>query len=79
MRFMDPRWIKLKDAARYSAIGRHRLMRLASNGKIVGFKDPGNGRADWVFDRDSLDAYRLSQYSLPEIEKRANEILASLS
>ena len=76
---MDPRWLKLKDAARYSAIGRHRLMNLAAGGKIIGFKDSENGRNDWVFDRNSLDEYRLSQYTHQDLEERAIKILASLT
>jgi hypothetical protein len=57
------RWLKLKEAALYSSIGRKRLVQLAENGKVTGFQDPDSGRGDWIFDRQSLDDYRLMQSS----------------
>jgi len=59
--FPDARWISLKEAARYSNIGQKRLISLAESSVVVGFKDPDSGRGDWVFDRESLDEYRLNQ------------------
>lgn len=56
------RWIKLKEAAEYSAIGRHRLKELAAIKAILGFQDPDSKRGDWIFDRNSLDEYRVRQY-----------------
>lgn len=56
-----PRWMKLKEAAWYSKIGQKRLIRLAQDGHIKGFKDPDNKRGDWVFCRYSLDEYRENQ------------------
>lgn len=58
------RWLKLKDAIKYSAIGRDRLKQLARNGVIIGFHDTDNARHDWIFDRLSIDSYRLTQYHL---------------
>ena len=58
---INPRWLRLRDAASYSAIGLHRLKSLARNGTINGFPDPDSGRGDWIFDRLSIDAYRESQ------------------
>jgi hypothetical protein len=58
---ITPRWMKLKDAAAYSAIGQNRLISLAQEGTVTGFRDPDSGRHDWIFDRDSLDAYREGQ------------------
>ena len=58
---ISPRWLKLKEAIRYSAIGKNRLKQLAQGGEIVGFSDPDSGRGDWIFDRESLDQYRLNQ------------------
>jgi hypothetical protein len=55
------RWMKLRHAATYVGINKDRLKRLAETGEIVGYPDPDNGRGDWIFDRDSLDAYRLDQ------------------
>ena len=58
---VDARWISLKEAAQYSNIGQKRLISLAESSAVVGFKDPDSGRGDWVFDRESLDEYRLNQ------------------
>ena len=57
----DARWISLKEAAHYSSIGQKRLIALAESAAIVGFKDPDSGRGDWIFDRESIDEYRLNQ------------------
>jgi hypothetical protein len=56
-----PRWLKLKSAAKYSAIGQKRLVQLAKDGVIVGFSDPDHGNHHWIFDRHSIDAYREAQ------------------
>lgn len=56
-----PRWLKLRDAVAYSAIGENRIVQMAEAGRIVGFRDPDSGRNDWIFDRDSIDAYREAQ------------------
>jgi len=56
-----PRWLSLKQAAEYAHLGQKRLKELAREGLISGNPDPENGRGDWIFDRESLDAYRLSQ------------------
>ena len=58
---INPRWLKLKDAVLYSAIGKERIKQLALVGEIVGFSDPDSGRGDWIFDRESIDQYRLNQ------------------
>jgi hypothetical protein len=60
---MTSRWIKIKEAAQYSAIGIHRLKELGRSGIVKGFQDPDSKRGDWVFDRDSIDAYREAQCS----------------
>lgn len=67
------RWLKLKEAALYSSIGRKRLVQLAENGKVAGFQDPDSGRGDWIFDRQSLDEYRLIQSSA--LHKKALDLL----
>lgn len=56
-----PRWLPIKSAAFYSAIGKDRLKELAESGEIVGFKDPTDRRGTWIFDRESLDKYRETQ------------------
>ncbi len=73
-----PRWLSLKEAALYSHIGRTRLVELAGSGKMKGFQDPDNKRGDWIFDRNSLDAYRESQYTLPEIREKALAIMKGI-
>jgi hypothetical protein len=74
-----PRWLKLKVAAEYSAIGQKRLIELAEMGHVRGFKDPDSGRSDWIFDRFSLDTYRESQaMQTGNLSNKALEILRSL-
>ncbi len=63
---IEPRWIRIKDAARYSSIGEKRLKSLAraKDNPIVGFPDPTSrrgGKPEWIFDRESLDQYRKMQ------------------
>ncbi len=73
-----PRWLKLRDAALYSALGEKRLVALAEAGTLMGFQDPDSGRGDWVFDRCSLDAYREGQGaegSGTRVESRVMEIV----
>jgi len=79
---MTPRWLKLRDAAKYSAIGINRLRQMGREGIIIGFPDPDNRRGDWVFDRNSLDAYRESQIrptAKSVVKKQASEILSKIS
>ena len=59
---VDKKWLKAGAAARYSSIPKKRLVKLAYEGKIKGFPDSDNKRGDWIFDRDSLDLYRVGQY-----------------
>lgn len=75
---ITPRWISLRDAAAYSSIGEKRLVALAESGDIRGFRDPDSGRHDWVFDRDSIDAYREAQFAgsgYVSVELRVAEIM----
>ena len=58
---VQPRWLKLKQAAIYSSIGQNKLILLSQIGKIKGFQDSDNKRKDWIFDKLSLDQYRLNQ------------------
>ena len=78
---IQPRWLKLKAAMVYSAIGRDRLKALAQSGELLGFPDPDSGRGDWIFDRLSLDAYREAQAaaaSYSSVQAKARAILASV-
>ena len=54
----QPRWIKLREAARYTSLGEKQLKELAKSVAITGGPDTESGRGDWIFDRVSLDAYR---------------------
>jgi hypothetical protein len=58
---LNARWLKLKPAAQYSSLGEHRLKDLAARRVIRGFKDPDSKRGDWLFDKESIDAYRMRQ------------------
>jgi len=74
----QPRWLSLKEAAFYAHIGKSRLVQLAIEGRIRGFQDPDSKRNDWIFDRISLDAYRVGQYQTPAIREKALAILRSV-
>lgn len=69
----QPRWLKIKQAAAYSGIGQKRLKVLAENGEIIGYSDPDSGRGDWIFDRNSLDDYRMKP--IQETNTRFQKIL----
>jgi len=56
---IQPRWLKLKQAAVYSSIGQKRLKTLAEGGEIIGYSDQDSGRGDWIFDKNSIDEYRI--------------------
>lgn len=70
---INPRWLKVREAAYYSGIGRDRLKDLAAAGRIKGFQDPDSGRGDWIFDRRSLDQYRENQGDI--IRQKAIQII----
>ncbi len=56
---LAPRWLKLSAASRYASINVKRLKELAENGDIIGYPDPHTKRGDWIFDKKSIDKYRL--------------------
>lgn len=72
---MQARWIKLREATKYSAIGKARLMQLAASGVIRGAKDCDSKRGDWIFDRLSIDEYRDAQMTHDGIQEKALAIL----
>ena len=72
---LEPRWLALKEAAHYSAIGEARLISMARSGAVKGFQDTGDGRRGWIFDRLSLDAYRESQALQPTFREKALAIV----
>lgn len=79
-----PRWLSLKLAARYSNYGEKKLIELAQTTppKIKGFRDPELGKNPWVFDKESIDRYRLEQSLLADRSDEAldlkNKIIAKL-
>ena len=70
-----PRWLGLDEAAEDAGLGRDRLKALASERRLVGFPDPEDRRGGkksmgrWIFDRESLDAYRLEQAGLGPVQQ----------
>ena len=71
------RWLPLKEASLYAAIGRHRLIAMAQDGRVKGFKDMDDGRNGWIFDRESIDAYREGQ-AKPTAREKALAIMKSV-
>ncbi len=71
---MTPRYLKIKDAARYSSIGEKRLVQMVQKGILRGCQDVGNKNA-WIVDRFSIDEYWDSQ--MPEQTIKQN-VLAFL-
>ncbi len=69
------RWLRLKEATQYAAIGKARLIDLAVSGVIRGAKDPDSKRRDWIFDRLSIDEYREAQMLVDNLEQKALAIL----
>ena len=72
---LGARWLKLKAAAAYSAIGKTRLKQLAKSGAVVGFPDPESKRRDWIFDKNSLDEYRIGQSGAGFVKQKTLAIL----
>lgn len=64
--YTGARWLKTLPAIAYSSLGRHQLKKLAKRGSIIGYPDPDNKRGDWIFDRESIDKYRLRQAGTPQ-------------
>jgi len=76
---VNPRWMKLKQAALYSSIGQKELIQLARTNRIAGFQDTNLETRPWIFDRESIDRYRAGQMGYSTIkQKRAVAILDSL-
>ena len=73
---VQPRWMKLKQAAAYSSIGEKRLKALADDREIIGYPDPDSKRGDWIFDKISIDKYRMKPIS--KMNVKVNKILDSM-
>ncbi|WDP90476.1 MAG: hypothetical protein HUN04_12550 [Desulfobacter sp.] len=66
--------MKLKVAMKYSGYGRMQLLTLVAQKEIMGCQDPDSKRGDWIFDKNSIDEYRLSHFNDDE-RQRALSIL----
>ena len=74
---MTKRWLTLREAAEYSAIGKRRLISMVKSGKIKGFQDADDGRNGWIFDRLSIDVYREGQ-TKPTYREKALAIMGGV-
>ena len=70
------RWLKLKQATKYANYGKTKLMNLAMEGKIKGYQDKESKRGDWIFDKKSIDEFRLQQFE--DMDQTVKEILACM-
>lgn len=59
-RITTPRWMKLLAASKYSGYSRVQLKKLAKRKALIGYQDPDSKRGDWIFDKESIDEYRMS-------------------
>lgn len=75
-RMATPRWMKLSAAIKYSGYGRGKLIELAERKDIIGYQDPDSARGDWIFDKESIDGYRLSHFYAKK--NKALSILSTL-
>ncbi|MCB2189487.1 MAG: hypothetical protein KQJ78_23970 [Deltaproteobacteria bacterium] len=79
---IQPRWLRLADAVRYSGLSKSRLMDLAQGREIVGGQDDGDrrgkGEGTWVFDRESIDAWRMRQLGGGTIHDHAAALARSV-
>jgi hypothetical protein len=80
---IQPRWLRLADAVRYSGLSKGRLKELAQAREIVGGQDDGDrrggGDGTWIFDRLSLDRWRLGQLGGGmTIEQHADNLAGSV-
>ena len=76
---IQPRWLSLRDAAAYAAIGQKRLKALAREGHVIGAPDPEDGRGGWIFDRLSLDKYREAQLGADVVATAVAQARAAMS
>ena len=77
----QPRWLTMKQAAVYASLGQKRLILLAKSKAIVGFQDDSCKTRPWIFDKESIDAFRLGQAqgSVTDIDEEiALEIIGSI-
>jgi len=71
---VQPRFLKLKQAAEYASIGQKELIQLVKDRKIQGMQDLTKKTKPWIIDRKSLDQYRVKQIELFQDGTMDNEI-----
>lgn len=64
------RYMTLKQAAIYSGIGQKQLIKMAESGQIRGRKIPREKRADWSFDKESIDTFWHKPFDDAKMEAR---------
>lgn len=74
------RWLRLAQAREYSGLSERRLKELARGRLVVGFPDPDDrrgrvGEGVWIFDRESLDAYRMAQAGTDAITNVVDKLM----
>ena len=75
-----PRWLKGAKASEYAAMSPTKLKELALAGKIRGGPDEHDrrgpkGEGVWLFDRDSIDAYRERQLDSGKVDAAVERLL----
>ncbi len=79
---IQPRWLRLRDAVRYSGLGKMRLKELALSGEIIGGQDDGDrrggGEGTWVFDRQSIDRWRLRQLRPNALQDQGDQVFQDM-
>jgi len=80
---LQPRWLKLKQAASYASIGQKEIVSLIKQKKIEGMQDQSLKTKPWIVDKYSIDRYRENQIkeyqgNIAADEKIALDIVESL-
>jgi len=73
---ISPRWMNVKQAARYSNIGEQRLKAMAKAKVIKGAKDETGNKA-WFFDKESIDSYHESFFKAGVSDATIKKLLAN--
>ncbi|WP_449246666.1 hypothetical protein [Desulfarculus baarsii] len=79
---IQPRWLRLADAVRYSGLSKRRLKELVKAGELIGGQDTGDlrggGDGTWVFDRLSIDQWRAGQLGEDTLRSVASTLAGSV-
>lgn len=69
------RWLNMKDACKHARCGKQKLIEMYYEGKIKAMQHPDKLSGQWLFDRESIDAYYESLCDTGNINKKAATIL----